>query len=195
MTNRLKEMKSELISEIKGTVQDMPNLCICGYQNYWGSTNTITYDSLISDYSNVNDANRVHGKLDTSSGTFTAFTRGYYTVTFSGYAYMHSTGNYYRMELYLQHNNNQVKGSKWFSQAETFVAEPPNNKQKDQGSRSVVSTVVTEIILFIFTDDQPFQILYMAEGDTLKLKANYLQGAYYSGLYDLTFCVTLSVYT
>merc|ERR1711971_899229 len=83
------EMNKKLAAEVAAVrkevdhLQAVPALIQCAYQNYLGESGThkfITFDRLISDYSNN------VGSLDVQTGRFEAAVSGYYTVTHSAIA-------------------------------------------------------------------------------------------------------------
>jgi uncharacterized protein YaaW (UPF0174 family) len=75
--SQLTAVQAGLPSAVSRAVRDLPYLMVCAYKNHWTTAGaTITYDSILSE---VGD-----GKLDISSGVYTAVTPGLYsTVQYS----------------------------------------------------------------------------------------------------------------
>jgi len=119
----------------------IPSLGSCAFQLSWEIANaTITYDSLLSDWSNEAG----EGIMDINTGVYTLLRPGgFYRVTYSGFIGMNPGDQVY---VDLHHNGERVKGGDWYSQAQgdsTWI-------MSEQGSRSLV--------------------IHMDMGDTLELK-------------------------
>ena len=112
----------------------MPYIITCAYQNQWTNHSaTITYDRLTADYNNSDRPGGGDGRLDISTGVYTALTAGHYTVTYSGMARV-NPGEYVVFQL-LKNNKSAVNEGRWHSYSRG------NNGDyiDDQGSRTVVS--------------------------------------------------------
>jgi hypothetical protein len=129
----LEEMKEELAAakSEQNKVRDMPYLFTCAYTSYWSTANsTITFDYLITDFNNADRPGGGDGDMDISTGVFTCFSPGFYTVTFSGHV---DLGPGEMAWLRLVHNGNPVFESYWQSSSSSNV-----DYTRDQGSRSLV---------------------------------------------------------
>ena len=72
----------------KPSLRDLLILLISAWRYSWFHSQTVTFDSFLSNYNNANRPGGSDGVLDLNTGIFTCATPGYYTVSFSVYANM-----------------------------------------------------------------------------------------------------------
>ena len=172
------EMKERLETEVAAAVRkemrDGPNFIQCAHKQYLRESDThkfVTFDRLISDYSNNG------GSLDVQTGTFLATVPGYYTVTYSAIAtLLVHDGGYAKLQLWKNDHGNDDEnevdlGSEgYFEFGLGSGLEGSATYFHGQGSRTV--------------------ILRMEPGDTLHLYASDIGFA----IDDLVMCISLTVY-
>lgn len=136
---------------------------ICGYQpEWWESGATITYTTLLSDWTNGWRPGGGNGSLDTLTGTYSCGTPGFYTVSFSAFIELDSSQ---MVEVFLFQNGEKVQASHFYS------SNSQNYKMTIQGSRDI--------------------ILHLGMDDTLELRTE-SGSRFSSALKHLTLCVSLT---
>jgi|ERR1712059_44034 len=159
----MEEPSVETALNIRASADQAAQLTVCGWKNqFFTKGATVTYDRLISDHSNKNRGG-IQGKLNVSTGRFTAMTAGHYTITYSAVAVL-SPGQTVNSFLYLNGRYVGLHSGFWSHNMGTAWA-------WDQGSRTV--------------------IVHMAVGDTMELRTN--SGSWYTGRFEqVTFCLSLT---
>ena len=140
MKKEMKSQNAELITQMKDVEQKslrtQPIVVACAYQNNWTTPSaTITYQRLSADFNNADCPGGGDGRMDITSGKFTAVTPGHYTVSFSGHAFMNPGED---VIFYLMHNDKVAGESSeaWWDSGSSISNAGYLN---DQGSRSLVS--------------------------------------------------------
>ena len=140
MKKEMKSQNAELTTQMKDVEQKslrtQPIVVACAYQNNWTTPSaTITYQRLSADFNNADCPGGGDGRMDITSGKFTAVTPGHYTVSFSGHAFMNPGED---VIFYLMHNDKVAGESSeaWWDSGSSISNAGYLN---DQGSRSLVS--------------------------------------------------------
>ena len=106
------ELTSKLREVEQKSLRDLPYVLTCAFQSSWYTPGaTITYERLTVDYNNSDKPGGGDGRMDISTGLFTALTPGHYTVTYSGFAEVGpGEGVYFQLR-----KNGVDVGSEWDS--------------------------------------------------------------------------------
>ena len=136
--DRLESRNVELTTKLKEvdqkSLRDLPYVLTCAYQDGWYTPGaTIIYSRLIADSNNSDKPGGGDGRLDISTGKFTALTAGHYTVTYSGLAEVDPGERVYFQLM----KNDQNMGNEGYWQS--FSSGSNGGSTYDQGSRTVVS--------------------------------------------------------
>merc|ERR1719334_511531 len=71
------ELQSSVSREVSKQLRDLPYVMVCANKAHWETPDrTITYDSLLSNYTNAERPNGGDGHFDIKSGKFTCLTPG-----------------------------------------------------------------------------------------------------------------------
>ena len=128
------ELTTKLREVDQKSPRDVPYVLTCAYQNVWTTPSaTITYDRLTVDFNNSDKPGGGDGRMDISTGVFTALTPGHYTVTYSGFALV-KPGEEVTFQLRKNGVDVGYEGS-WMSYSSSGIGGTIN----EQGSRTVVS--------------------------------------------------------
>ena len=92
------------------SLRDLPIIIISAWRKTAiTSPQTVTFESFLANFNNADRPGGGDGVLELDSGIFTCFTSGYYTVSFSAYAFAARD----HAHLYLYKNSLQLPESHW----------------------------------------------------------------------------------
>ena len=174
-----KEVDKVLPTAVEQGLRDLPYEMVCAYRSSLFEANSIvTYDQITVEASN---SNQPGGSMNIETGVFTAVTSGYYIITYSGFVLV--LGGEWTV-MYLFHNGAQVLESR----SETFNIEESGDAIRDQGSRTVVSTLSLSLTVSFLSHFFLTQILHLLAGDMLDLRS--MENS--NGIFDLTLCLYIA---
>ena len=126
-------MDKVLPTAVEQGLRDLPYEMVCAVKiSLFEANSIVTYDQITVEASN---SNQPGGSMNIETGVFTAVTSGYYIITYSGFVLV--LGGEWTV-MYLFHNGAQVLESRF----ETLNIEESGDAIRDQGSRTVVSTLL-----------------------------------------------------
>ena len=134
-----KELDKVLPTAVEQGLRDLPFEMVCVYKFIWDRENAvISYDQITLEFNNSDRPGGADGSMNIETGVFTTITSGYYIITVSAIAAVH-TGFY--SDLFLYHNGVPVQESQFVTSLSggEFIYE--------QGSRTVVSFAC--LLLFV----------------------------------------------